>query len=235
MLEFTAFYIIFSFCFVFPPSAFVSAGLTISNLFDSWLGSEDIQFVLYQLRRTSATVLVHSLLPFGFFGGLLLTEGWQEVVLLLQNPLWKFLLCISIILPSLATLKVVNWRRKNWQSHPLVQSLTHYANSGRTWTDVASEINSEFRGYTTNVFRHLRYILTNVFPICPRIDKAIIQTNPISKTVITNSWIIKVDPYNVHAAHQNHVTLQLEDAEEHNFTADRQTAQYSYCSEMRTL
>lgn len=44
--------------------------------------------------------------------------------------------------------------------------------------------------------------------------------------MITNSWIIKVEPYSIFAAHQNHVSLQLENAEDYNLTADSQTAQY---------
>ena len=43
---------------------------------------------------------------------------------------------------------------------------------------------------------------------------------------MTNSWIIKVEPYVVQVAHQNHVMLQLENAEEHTYTVDSQTAQY---------
>ena len=235
MLEFTAFYVIFSFCFVFPPSAFVSAGLTVSNILDSWLGSEDLQFIVYQLRRTSATILVHCLLPLGYFGGLALTEGLQEVALLLQSLFWKCLLCVAIILPILAKIRIWLWWNNNWQSHPLVKSLSSYANSGRTWTDVASEINTEFRRYGVqdiyyNIFLlfFINFVFCVSFFVINRIDKVIIRTNQVSKTVITNSWIIKVDPYMICAAHQNHVSLQLADAEEHNLTVDSQTAQYAF-------
>lgn len=44
--------------------------------------------------------------------------------------------------------------------------------------------------------------------------------------MITNSWILKVEPYTVHLAHQNHVALQLVDFDEHTFTPDRQVAQF---------
>lgn len=64
-LSFTFAYIVFSFCFVFTPNEFRSAGLTIQNLFWSWLGSEDVGFIQYHVRRTSITVLVHSALPLG--------------------------------------------------------------------------------------------------------------------------------------------------------------------------
>ena len=50
-----------------------------------------------------------------------------------------------------------------------------------------------------------------------------ISTNPISKTVLTNSWIIKISPYSVQAAHQNHVTLNLLKNEELNVTVDSST------------
>lgn len=69
-LSFTLAYIVFSFCFVFTPNEFRSAGLTIQNLFSSWLGSEDVGFSQYHVRRTSITVLVHSALPLGKIGHL---------------------------------------------------------------------------------------------------------------------------------------------------------------------
>jgi hypothetical protein len=54
-----------SICFVFPPNEFVSAGFTVEYLFANWLGSEDLQFVQYHIRRSVATLLTHSLLPLG--------------------------------------------------------------------------------------------------------------------------------------------------------------------------
>ena len=64
-VTFTLTYIVFAFCFVFTPSEFRSAGFTVQNLFSGWLGSEDIGFVQYHVRRTSVTLLVHSTLPLG--------------------------------------------------------------------------------------------------------------------------------------------------------------------------
>lgn len=64
-VTFTLAYLVFSVCFVFTPNEFYSAGLTVQNLLSGWLGSEDAAFVPYHLRRTSATLLCHSLLPLG--------------------------------------------------------------------------------------------------------------------------------------------------------------------------
>lgn len=145
MVEFTIFYAVFVFCFVFPPSAFINAGITVSNIFGSWLGSEDLQFVQYHLKRTLTTVVVHSLLPLGYFAGLLLLDGVHQLLILVQNPLWSGLLCLSVVIPAIAAVKVFFWWTNNWKSHPLVVSLNTYADGGRSWTDVSSEINTEFR------------------------------------------------------------------------------------------
>lgn len=68
-VTFTLAYVVFAVCFVFTPTEFHSAGLTVQNLLSGWLGSEDAAFVPYHLRRTAATVLCHSLLPLGELGG----------------------------------------------------------------------------------------------------------------------------------------------------------------------
>lgn len=64
-VTFTLAYLVFAVCFVFTPTEFHSAGLTVQNLLSGWLGSEDAAFVPYHLRRTVATLLCHSLLPLG--------------------------------------------------------------------------------------------------------------------------------------------------------------------------
>ena len=52
-------------CFVAPPTEFISAGLTVQNLLASLLGSEEMNFIYYHVKRTTATVVVHSLIPLG--------------------------------------------------------------------------------------------------------------------------------------------------------------------------
>lgn len=64
-VTFTLAYIVFAICFVFTPDEFRSAGLTVQHLFSSWLGSEDVGFIQYHVKRTSITILVHSALPLG--------------------------------------------------------------------------------------------------------------------------------------------------------------------------
>ena len=62
---FSVFYVLFSVCLIAPPTEFVAAGLTVQNLLANFLGSEKLNFVYYNIKRTAATVVFHSLLPLG--------------------------------------------------------------------------------------------------------------------------------------------------------------------------
>ena len=64
-LYFSFIYLVVAICFVSPPKEFISIGFTIQNIFGSYLGSEAFDFVGYHLKRTSLTVLIHSLIPLG--------------------------------------------------------------------------------------------------------------------------------------------------------------------------
>ena len=63
ILLYTFLYIFFSALLIAPPTEFISAGLTIQNVFSNALGSEDINFVFYHIKRTSLTVFIHSIFP----------------------------------------------------------------------------------------------------------------------------------------------------------------------------
>lgn len=60
-------YIFFCLLMIAPPTEFVAAGLTVQNVLSSFLGSEEMGFIYYHLRRTAATVLVHSCFPLGWY------------------------------------------------------------------------------------------------------------------------------------------------------------------------
>ena len=62
---FILFYILFSFCIITPPTELVQAGVTVQNVFSDYIGSEQMDFVGYHMRRSSITLIIHSLLPLG--------------------------------------------------------------------------------------------------------------------------------------------------------------------------
>jgi len=62
---FTLAYILVSVCIVCPPSEFISAGITVQNVLAPLLGSEQMDFVHFHVRRTTSTMLIHAVLPLG--------------------------------------------------------------------------------------------------------------------------------------------------------------------------
>ena len=50
-------------CFIVPPRELTAAGLTVQNLFSTYLGSEDVDFVGYHMKRTTITLAIHSCFP----------------------------------------------------------------------------------------------------------------------------------------------------------------------------
>eukprot|EP00127_Corallochytrium_limacisporum_P007423 Clim_evm26s251 gene=Clim_evmTU26s251 len=68
-------YVTVALCFVFPPEAFVRAGLTVEGILGSYLGSISRNYVEYHLRRSAATIGMHATLAFGFFALLLSDTG----------------------------------------------------------------------------------------------------------------------------------------------------------------
>ncbi|BFZ01867.1 hypothetical protein BsWGS_04906 [Bradybaena similaris] len=67
MILYTIVFLFFSGCFIAPPTEFVSAGITVQNLFARWLGSQDFNFINYHRSRTTLTLLVHSFIPLAIY------------------------------------------------------------------------------------------------------------------------------------------------------------------------
>lgn len=95
---FTLLYLLLSVCIVYPPIEFMSAGLTIPAMFSSVLGSEELQFVRYNIKRATLTIFIYSLLPIGYLLGLV-TFGFSEEVsttTVLTDKITKRVLDITI-------------------------------------------------------------------------------------------------------------------------------------------
>merc|ERR1712002_466411 len=145
---FTFFYVLLSIIFISPPQEFISLGFTIQNIFDSYLGSETQNFVLYHIKRSTLTLLIHSILPIGHYFGL----GIVAPHLYLLNPwdlrcsiLWNLWLLSIVILFLLVVIIVHSYNKKNYVLHPIPRQLKRHASNGCTWMSVASDINIEFR------------------------------------------------------------------------------------------
>ncbi|XP_072042259.1 E3 ubiquitin-protein ligase TM129-like [Amphiura filiformis] len=191
-------YLLIAVCVVVPPTEFRSAGLTVQNLLSTWLGSEDVYFIHYHIKRTTATVVVHSLLPIGYYIGLSfvapdlnLQTPWEA------NSLWQLYLLASTIYLICASALAVYWKSHKWSCHRIARTLSYH---GTSWRAVAAAIDIEFR----------------------RIDK--FTSGPSgARVIITDSWIMKVSAYNVNVAHQQDCHLNILKSEDHSISHESST------------
>ncbi|XP_012281633.1 E3 ubiquitin-protein ligase TM129 [Orussus abietinus] len=196
---FTIFYILISGCIVYPPTEFVSAGLIIEDLFSGWLGSENEYFIQYHIKRTAATIFVHSLIPCGYILGLICFDYMQAVHDVLHSDrVWLEIVILTAAWPIYSLCKSLYWSLGNWSFHPVAKILKTFCDSNQTWVSIATGINIEYKS----------------------IDKTIIHMNSIYKVVITNNWIIKVTPYNLNIAHQRDAALIVVKCDTHAMSAN---------------
>ncbi|XP_044593761.1 E3 ubiquitin-protein ligase TM129 [Cotesia glomerata] len=188
IIAYTIFYILFVAGIVYPPQEFVSVGLTISEVFSSWLGNESTAFVQYHIKRSIITFLIHSLLPFVYIIGLTLLGYIDTVQLLIgtEHSLWLTLSLCALVGPLYTLARIINWSRNDWSQHPIAKKLAIYCdNDNKSWIDVASNVNIEFQSLT----------------------KLQIATNTVTKVVVTDNWIIQVSSYNLDIANQTSTKL----------------------------
>ncbi|XP_070516545.1 E3 ubiquitin-protein ligase TM129 isoform X1 [Cardiocondyla obscurior] len=198
---YTLFYFLISICIIYPPTEFVSAGLTVKDIFANWLGSENEFFVEYHIRRSVATLLLHSVLPLGYVLGLLYFNHIDAEKLLLAdgNYLGPFIVLCLVIVPLHTLTKIFEWSAHNWATHPIMQNLSLYSMFfNNNIPCVAKSINTEYR----------------------RIDKIAIVTNSITRVVVTDNWIIKITPYKLQVAYQSDAILTVTKSDIHTTSRD---------------
>ncbi|XP_042888973.1 E3 ubiquitin-protein ligase TM129-like [Penaeus japonicus] len=194
-------YCLFTLIVLYPPDEVVSAGLTVEALLGSWLGSQLSGFIQYHVRRTAATLVVHSLLLPGYFIMLFNTQPWvmDWANSKIHPNAVMFLVVCSVAPVIMVAILVAYWRQNNWKNHPLCRTLALYAQndvlSPNAWVTVASNVNTEFR----------------------RVDKFSTKVNSVCCVVATDSWLMKVMAYRVHLTHQRDAVLSLEGSFDQRF------------------
>ncbi|XP_073430527.1 E3 ubiquitin-protein ligase TM129 [Dendrobates tinctorius] len=200
-VTFTLAYVVFSVCFVFTPNEFRSAGITVQNLLSGWLGIEDMAFIQYHVRRTAATLMVHSLLPLGYYIGMCLAAPEKQLYYFdSASEGWRVFALFVFVLPATTGCLIHYWSWKKWSNHPLALVLSHHALPQSDWTVVASSINREFRS----------------------IDKFATGA-PGARIIVTDSWVMKVTTYKVYVAHQQDIHLTVTESRHHEMSPDSNT------------
>ena len=101
------------------------------------------------------------------------------------------------------------WQLGDRSAHPFADKFRPYLTATLPlWSDVAKDINTEFR----------------------RIDKFSIRVNPLQKVVVTDNWIVMVGqwPWKFHLAHQSDITLDLLSSEHHQISTEGQAGGTQY-------
>ena len=201
-IAFSFFYWLVAFCFVVAPTEFQTAGLTIQGLFNSKLGSESVDFVLYHIRRTAITTLFHGFLPLGYFIGMTFVgDSGLDFLELSEWAIhtgWQIYFYAAVALFIGCVTLVVYWRMNKWENHPIARTLALYNDS---WRRAAALVNSEFRN----------------------IDKFTSGPSGVSRVIVTDNWIIKTSAYSVRLVHQDHVTLTVKNTEEYQVSPETMT------------
>ncbi|XP_072291711.1 E3 ubiquitin-protein ligase TM129 isoform X2 [Eucyclogobius newberryi] len=198
-LSFTLAYWVFCLCFVFTPNEFRSAGLTVQNLFSSWLGSEDMGFVQYHIRRSSVTLLVHSALPLGYYLGMCLAAPEHHMEHILEvSEAWQLYLLVALSVHVGAWTLVVYWAMWKWENHPISRMLQiHTQPPHRSWGSLAASLNTEFR----------------------RVDKFTAGVHG-ARVIVTDSWVLKVSTYSVSMALQSQCQVSMVHSRQHHMSPD---------------
>ncbi|XP_055315677.1 E3 ubiquitin-protein ligase TM129 [Sitodiplosis mosellana] len=181
---FSLVFALFAFGIIYPPTEFESIGLTINNIFGTFLGTIEIEFVQYQLRRTCLTLFIHTILPTLYcvcyhlkFGDLI----EYDVRSFPKFILWNSFILFAIVLPIISAGIIYYWWKNNYAMHPIIQNLRKYGNGQQA----AIDINTEYR----------------------RDDKICMKTSAVHSVVATANWIMKVGHYSVNCAHQSDTAL----------------------------
>lgn len=198
-LSFTLAYWVFCLCFVFTPNEFRSAGLTVQNLFSSWLGSEDMGFIQYHIRRSSVTLLVHSGLPLGYYLGMCLAAPEQHMEHVLEvDEAWQLYLTVALLVHVGAWTVVLYWSMWNWQQHPISRKLQAHTPPPHTaWGTTAARLNTEFR----------------------RVDKFTAGVHG-ARVIVTDSWVLKVSTYGMTMALQSQCQVSVVQSRQHPLSPD---------------
>ncbi|RDD37261.1 Transmembrane protein 129 [Trichoplax sp. H2] len=199
---FTLVYFLILFCLIAPPTEFRRSGLTIEYILSSYLGSENIDFIGYHVRRTTANLLFHSCLPLSYY-----------IILILLNYLsaenypfspwaggiyWDVYFYMTSSIALLAITLGYYWSSSKWQHHPIVTNLQQF---GQPWRVVSSSVNNEFR--------RIEKFSSGELNFC---------------TYITDSWILKISTYTLLIAHKHDAKLSIVDSQTYQLAVDSPTA-----------
>ncbi|ESN98640.1 hypothetical protein HELRODRAFT_106891 [Helobdella robusta] len=201
---FVIIYFLFVFCLVAPTTEIISAGLTIQNMFAECLGSEQMDFIGYHMRRTTLTLIIHSFLPLGYFVFCIQMNYVPPLLYLFIldsfGKIWCLFSILCCLFSFICVLFALYWFNSNWNTHPISRRLGNLTVEGEGWRSVASSVNIEFR----------------------RFDKFTTGTHS-RRLIVTDTWLIMTSTYTIQIARQADTHLAIVGSENHDMHYERST------------
>jgi len=204
---FSIFYSIFCTGFIYQAKEFASSGFSPESILsiNDWIGSEEIRFFKYHIKRTCGTLVLHSLLPLGYFVGYsyfisIVDRKYSSMMAFWTlSPTFYVLLIISVLVPLAVISLAWYWSLANWERHPFLYQLKKLAPGGNI-KDMRADIETEFR----------------------RVDKLCVQTNPLTKVVVTDNWIVVIGawPWSLKVSHKSDISLELNSCDNHDISTE---------------
>ena len=194
-------YFLFAFFLIYPPTEVQLVGFSIPSLFASVLGSEELFFVHYQISRISLTIIIHSLLPLGYYLFMGLSVADLNLFNLHEASIfWRVYLLFSVSFAVGLITLVYFWKLGEFENHPIATYLrkTLPPSSTSSWKSVANQINIEYR----------------------RVDKFSTGSSFYNRIYVTDNWLIKVNLYSLNLCQHDNLELVLTHSTELNLSID---------------
>ncbi|VDM23151.1 unnamed protein product [Hydatigera taeniaeformis] len=130
-------YALFIFALVAPPNVLLSSGLTIEKLFHRLLGSEELSFTAYHLRRTALLTVLSALIPLGN------AFGDPELGLLNAVGNAGLALSVALVVTVFSYIYLEWYAHGKWTGHPGMQAMKKIADHISSSSSLLSSVNSD--------------------------------------------------------------------------------------------
>ncbi|XP_075239628.1 E3 ubiquitin-protein ligase TM129-like [Convolutriloba macropyga] len=245
---FSAFYLLGAFFIVVPPHEIRAAGFSIEYLFCNYLGNEMRDFVGYQIRRTSLNILIHSLLPIGYyFSGVLCTDYFYKYLTETAVFYWAAYVSCSLLIALYGVICFVKYSVRCHALHPLAISLRHQAAGSTSHSESSLSLNTAAsasassrnpgssnnsssqnrqgrgRNNSTGISWTLAANAVNAEMLQER-DK--FCSGPHNcRIFVTSNWLMQASIYTVNIVHKSDIHLVLTAKQELDFTTESRFAE----------
>lgn len=181
---------LFIFCIMAPTTEFISAGVTLENMFHKLLGSENLFFVQYHLRRTALVRIICSSFVLLYF--LFMQFLSRNVALAAPNfappfTIWDLFIWVGFALLTIVWCHTywIWYANGTWSGHPAVRSLKEL---------IKNDSNNSNTGISNAL--QLKALIASINAECRRPDKfvsghgSLAMNWPGRRYIITDSWIL---------------------------------------------